>query len=390
MISIETALDIVLKSQIVLPKVQKQILKALNHFLAEDIFSPINMPPFDQSAMDGYAICGDGNQFKLIGEIKAGDTHNFLLEEGQAFRIFTGAMLPKHTTAIAKQEIVKKEGGNITILEDLKKGTSIRPKGEEIKQTGLVLKKGTKINPAAVGLIGGLGIEFVSVYQQPKIGLIITGNELTKIGDDLLRGKIYESNSLTLQSALNQNGYQASVDFVKDDYTSTKNTINHAIKTNDLVIITGGISVGDYDFVGKALTDLDVDEKFYKVNQKPGKPIYYGEKTQTKIFALPGNPAAALTCYYVYVLTAIHQLMGAKNSQLKKSSAIINHDYLKKGDRAHLLKAQVTENSVEIHKGQSSAMLSSFVNANCLIHVKSDMSEIKTGTEVELLLLPQQ
>jgi molybdopterin molybdotransferase len=152
--------------------------------------------------------------------------------------------------------------------------------------------------------------------------------------------------------------------------------------------MTGGISVGDYDFVGKALNDLNVNQVFYKVNQKPGKPLYYGEKGNVKIFALPGNPAAALTCFYVYVLTAIKNMMGENYSGLEKRNVTISHDHIKKGNRAHLLKAQVVSNKVTVHKGQSSAMLSSYVDANCLLYVDSETNLIESGDEVEVLMLP--
>ena len=388
MISIQEALTSIKSSDIRLVPIKLNTLDALNHFLAEDIFSSINMPPFSQSAMDGYAVCGDFNLFNVVGEIKAGDTHSFSLKDGEAFRIFTGAMIPENTTAIAKQEIVNRSETEIKLTEPLKQGTSIRKVGEELKQNDLVLKKGTKITPAAVGLLSGLGLEFISVYKKPTITLIVTGDELTKIGQPLAVGKIYESNSFTLKSALHTYGYQCDLKFVKDNFEDTKNTIKTAINTSDLVIITGGISVGDYDFVGSALKELKVNQKFYKVNQKPGKPLYYGELNTTKVFALPGNPAAALTCFYVYVLTALQAMMGNENPTLKTTKVKIAHQHHKKGDRANLLKAQYQNNEVTIHKGQSSAMLSSFVEANCLLHLQSGDYTLSEGHEVEILLIP--
>jgi len=388
MISINEAITIVKNSKIRLEPITLNTLDALNYFLAKDIYSPINMPPFSQSAMDGYAVCGELNSYTVIGEIKAGDTQLLELKNGEAFRIFTGAMTPNNTTSIAKQEIVDRIENKITLTESLKKGTSIRLVGEELKQNDLVLKKGTKITPAAVGLLSGLGFETISVYKKPTITLIVTGDELTKIGQPLLPGKIYESNSFTIKSALLNYGYQCDLKFVKDNFEDTKNTIDLAIKQSDLVILTGGISVGDYDFVGKALHGLNVKQQFYKVNQKPGKPLYYGELNNTKIFALPGNPAAALTCFYVYVLTALQSMMGNQNPTLSSATVKLTHNHNKKGDRANLLKALVQNNQVQIHKGQSSAMLSSFVEANCLIHLQSGDYTLNSGDEVEILLIP--
>ena len=388
MIEIDEAINLVAQSSIRLKNVELLLIDALNHYLSEDIYSNMDMPPFSQSAMDGYAICGEMNSFDVVGEVQAGDIDLKSLSEGQAYRIFTGAMIPKWTTAIAKQEIVERSGSKIELTEKIKLGTSIRLKGEEIQSGQILLKSGIQINPAAIGLMSGLGIAKVKVIKRPKITLVVTGDELTQLEEELILGRIYESNSYMLKAALLNSGFDVKISLVKDNYLETKKTIELAIQTNDLVIVTGGISVGDYDFVGKALNEIGVKEIFYKVNQKPGKPLYYGEKNNVKIFALPGNPAAALTCFYVYVLSAIKLMMGDSNPTLEKRKAIIAHDYSKKGDRAHFLKAQFNNHQVVVHSGQSSAMLSSFVDANCLLYLGGNVREVKLGEEVEILMLP--
>ncbi len=393
MINVKDALNIVNNSSIqkeiqTINLTENKTEKLSDYFLAENIYSPIDMPPFSQSAMDGYAICGDFDDYKVVGEVKAGDVHNLSINNGEAYRIFTGGMVPDGTTAIAKQEIVNRKEDVITLTENVKQGTSIRVQGEELNNGDLVISKGTKLTPAAIGLICGLGIAQIKVRKKPKVALIVTGNELTRVGNPLERGKIYESNSYTIKSALLENGIVCDLHFVKDNFEDTKSTINNAIKNNDLVIMTGGISVGDYDFVGKALLDLGVEQKFYKVKQKPGKPLFYGEINQTKVFGLPGNPAAALTSFYVYILTAIKTMMGANESQLLKIKAKMAHDFTKKGDRAHFLKAQIQDNSVKVHSGQSSAMLSSFADANCLLFLDETDHQIVKGQEVDVLMLP--
>jgi len=388
MISIAEAEHIVKTSTIVLESESLGLLNSIGHYLSNDVFSPMQMPPFSQSAMDGYAVCGTTTTFNVVGEIQAGDSNEYILKSGEAYRIFTGAMIPINTTSIAKQEIVERSNDVMTLTENLKTGTSIRLAGEELQTGDLVLKKGTKIKAAAIGLLSGLGIQTITVFKKPRITLVITGDELAKQGAPLLKGRIFESNSFTLQSALVSLGYSAKIVLVKDDFSTTKETISTAIETSDLVIMTGGISVGDYDYVGKALNELQVQQKFYKVNQKPGKPLYYGEKGNVKVFGLPGNPAAVLTCFYLYVLTAINTMTGAVNSGLLKTKVILNHDHLKKGDRGHLLKAKLIDTQVQIHKGQSSAMLSSFVDANCLLHIDSTTNQIKKGSLVDIYLLP--
>ncbi len=388
MISVATAVGIIKTSQIKTKIIEVNVIDALNYFLAEDIYSPINMPPFSQSAMDGYALCGEGDQYKVIGVIKAGDTHQFQLKQGQAYRIFTGAMIPENTTSIAKQEIVEVFGNSIKLKEVVKQGTSIRKEGEELQKGDVVLKQGTKLTPAGIGLLSGVGVSSVKIHQQPKVALIVTGNELTRLGNPLLPGKIYESNSFAIKSALLNLGIKCELHFVKDTFDATKQVIGNAINANNLVIMTGGISVGDYDFVGKALKELQVEQQFYKVKQKPGKPLFYGEKGQTKVFGLPGNPAAAITSFYVYILPAIRVMMGSSSPKLLKIKAKLAHNYTKKGDRAHFLKAQIKGDKVTIHQGQSSAMLSSFANANCFLFLDENQNEMKQGDQVDVLILP--
>ena len=389
MISIKEALARVKENTAKLGSVKIDLLSALGSVLSESIESPINMPPFDQSAMDGYALGGDAAVYTVVSEIQAGaSVTGKPLSRGEAARIFTGAMIPEGTVSIAKQEIVKRQGDTITLVEEVREGMSIRRKGEELAINELAISKGTYLNPAAIGFLSGLGIQKVNVYRKPKIAVIVTGNELTKPGEKLLPGRIYESNSATLTSVLKHAGFDSSLVTVKDDFNSTKETIGNAIDQNDVVIITGGISVGDYDFVGKALAELQVEEVFYKVKQKPGKPLFYGKKGAKSIFALPGNPAAVLTCYYIYVRTAIRGLIGISTPMLEEREVSLLHDFTKKGDRAHFLKAYLTPEGVKVHAGQSSAMLSSFVGANSLIYLSEEDREIKKGDKVLVYILP--
>mgnify|MGYP006093439919 FL=1 len=389
MISIKEALTRVRENTAKLDSVNVDLLNALGSVLSESIQSPINMPPFDQSAMDGYALGGEAIVYTVVTEIQAGaSVAGKSLARGEAARIFTGAMIPEGTTSIAKQEIVKRDGDTITLLEKVREGMSIRKKGEELAINEIAISKETYLNPAAIGFLSGLGIQKVNVYRKPKIAVIVTGNELTKPGEKLLPGRIYESNSATLTAVLKHAGFDSSLVTVKDDFNSTKETIGNAIDQNDVVIITGGISVGDYDFVGKALAELQVEEVFYKVKQKPGKPLFYGKKGAKSVFALPGNPAAVLTCYYMYVRTAIRSLIGISNPMLEEREVSLLHDFTKKGDRAHLLKAYINTEGVQIHTGQSSAMLSSFVGANSLIYLSEEDREIKKGVKVLVYILP--
>ncbi|XCF05326.1 gephyrin-like molybdotransferase Glp [Tamlana crocina] len=391
MISIEKAIQLV-KQQVkpLLKVTTKPVEKACGYELSKDILSPINMPPFRQSAMDGYALnLHDSLEYQLIGEIKAGDGQQPVLKPGEALRIFTGAAVPDSANAVMMQEKVEVNGKSISIEHHVENETNIRPLGEQVKQSELALKKGTKLTPAAIGYLSSLGISEVSVFQKPSIALISTGNELVEPGTDLPYGKIYESNSKMLLSALySLKFYDVSIHKLEDDYAKTLDKLKTIIKQNDLVLITGGISVGDYDYVGKALNELGVEEVFYKVKQKPGKPLFFGKKNNTTIFALPGNPAAALTCFYVYVYIALQNMMGRESNKLPYVEAKSLSNFEKKGDRPQFLKAIFTDGKVEILEGQSSAMQQTFALSNALVFVPEHVTKIDINDTVETILLP--
>ncbi|WP_203258764.1 molybdopterin molybdotransferase MoeA [Hyunsoonleella ulvae] len=391
MITISEAISIVKNNGKTLQQATlKKVEKAGGYQLFEDILSPINMPPFRQSAMDGYALhLNKSLTYTLIDEIKAGDGHQPELKPGEAVRIFTGAPVPDTANAVMMQEKVAVNGDVITITNHIEPQLNIRPLGEQVKTGDIALKKGTKLTPAAIGYLLSLGITEVSVFKKPNIAIVTTGNELIEAGQELPYGKIYESNSKMLLSALyNLKFYDITLYKVEDNYDKTRDTLSKAIGTNDLVIITGGISVGDYDFVGKALTALGVQQQFYKVKQKPGKPLFYGKKQDTQIFALPGNPAAALSCFYVYVYIALQGMMNRKNLELPRITAKTINSFVKKGDRPQFLKGIYTDGEVEILDGQNSSMLQTFALANALVFAAEDVTNIKTGDEIQVILLP--
>jgi len=391
MITVEEAIELVQKHTF--PLEQKKSISALKScgfVLVEDVYSPINMPPFNQSAMDGYAISiHDDETYNVINEVKAGDGHHPVLKIGNAVRIFTGAPVPETANAVIMQEQVFIEGEEIKIDKTISINENIRPLGEQIKKGETALKKGTKLTSAAIGYLSSLGITEVTVYKKPSITIIVTGDELIEAGKPLAYGNIYESNSGMLLSALNSLGFtNISLHQVKDDYEKTLSKLDTVINNNDMVIITGGISVGDYDFVGKALRELNVEQLFYKVKQKPGKPLFFGKKKDKIIFALPGNPAAALSCFYIYVNSALQKMSGNVDFSLTKIIAKSNSEYIKKGDRAQFLKALLKEGRVTILEGQSSAMLHTFALANALVYVSENQTNIKINEEVNVICLP--
>lgn len=390
MISLNDAINKVKSTTKTLNKINVSIVDALDFVLAEDILSPISFPPFAQSAMDGYAIRNDNNEevFTLINEIKAGDNAEHLtLNSGEAIRIFTGAMIPQNTICVVRQEDVFLFEGKIKVLVMPLKGMNVRLLGEQIQKNTLAIKKGSILNPGSIGYLSMLGITEVFVYSKPKITIITTGNELTKIGDELLPGKIYESNSNTLIAGLKKYGFQANSITVEDTYDAVRNAFQEEIENSDMIIFTGGISVGDYDFVGKVLEDLDVQTIFYKVKQKPGKPLFFGEYNHKLVFGLPGNPAAVLTSFYLYVLPCLAKMIGRQNDFIIKSRAKLRSNFSKTPAMTHLLKGLNIGDKVELLPAQSSAMLSSFVYANCIAIFEEGKEEWKEDDMVEIFII---
>ena len=389
MVSVQDAFSILQNNLPALQQVEIPLIQVQKHVLAEAVFSPINMPPFRQSAMDGYALClFEGLEYEIIGEIKAGDSHLVELLPGQAIKIFTGAAVPDSAQAVIQIEKVSEKDGRLFLEEVVKPETNVRPVGEQIAVGELALEKGTLLNAAAIGFLAGLGFTSAKVFQKPNVGIVVTGNELTKPGEPLEYGKVYESNGIMLATALKEAYFEnVALYEVNDDFENTKNKLAEALSENEVVLVSGGISVGDYDFVARALKELEVETLFYKVNQKPGKPLFAGKTKDKIIFALPGNPAAALTCFYVYVVPTLFILSGKAPNYSQSRLISIAHDYSVRNTRSQFLKANIVNDEANVLSHQASSMLNSFAVSNGLVFVPDGIYELKKGDKVEVYLL---
>ncbi|WP_031445310.1 molybdopterin molybdotransferase MoeA [Arenibacter algicola] len=391
MIPVKEAIEVIDKNIIPLEEKEKINVQFSNgHVLFQDVSSPINMPPFRQSAMDGYALLLQNDvTYTIIDEVKAGDNHNPVLKPGEAVRIFTGAAVPNSANAVIMQESVIVENNRLILQKPVVFGENIRPLGEQVKKGGVALRKGTKISPAAVGYLTSLGITEVVVFKGPSIAIVVTGSELVEAGHALTYGKIYESNSGMLLSALNSIGHtDVIIHKVSDDYAQTYSVLEKVIAQHDVILITGGISVGDYDVVGKVLQGLSVEQLFYKIKQKPGKPFFFGKKNKTIVFGLPGNPAAVLSCFYIYIYPALQKISGDIGFKLPRITVKSGSNFIKKGDNAQFLKAILKDGEATILKGQSSAMLQTFALANAMVYMPEEQKEISMGDLVEVIRLP--
>lgn len=391
MISVQEAQEIIYQNS---PERKHQILpleESFGYTNAMDIISKYNIPHFSQSSMDGYAIRFEDkdSKLKIAGEMPAGSTEQFHLENGNACRIFTGAPLPAGTDTVVMQEKVTIENNNYLIIEDpdLEKGSNVRDAGSDAKKDSIAIRTGSYLSAAAIGYLAGIGCTEVTVYAPPSVSLILTGNELVKPGNDLGFGQVFESNSFQLKSVLKQCGIRTIESFwVKDDPTEVEKTLDHAISKTDIVILVGGVSVGDYDYVIDATKKCGVQQRFHKIRQKPGKPFYFGTKGEKLIFGLPGNPSSALTCFYLYIAPLLSKLM-KRPAITTETNAVTTSAYQKKNGLTHFLKASYTDGKVTPLYAQESYRLQSFAEANCLMVLPEASNGCEKDEVVEVILL---
>lgn len=373
--------------------VEVKLTASCGLLLAKDVFAQVSVPPFDNSAMDGYAVQLDGqrNVWKLNGEIPAGTASLSPLQKGTAIRIFTGSPVPEGANAVIQQEIVELVDNKLVCSDaSLKPGMNIRTSGSQIRQGELVLTAGKKITPGAIGLLASCGIDRVAVYKAPSVGVIITGSELTETGTALEPGKIYNSNAPMLETSLRQLGIdQITLGHTTDKFETTRELIHQFVEQHDLVVISGGISVGDYDFVKTALESLEAHTLMYKIKQRPGKPFYAGLCRNKMIFALPGNPASVLSCFTHYVKPVLKKMMGYVQVWQPDAWAPITSGCDNKSGFTFFLKGNWHKGKVDVLPGQQSFNLMAFADANCFIELPEDANSVSEGTLVPVYFLYQ-
>jgi len=392
MITVTEAKEIVNKNVTTLAPVKSMLSQAANKVLAEDVYALVDIPAFPQSSMDGYAFCYDGwrehKKLKIVGEVAAGDNKEFALEPENAVRIFTGGAVPTGADTVIMQEKVKTVNGEL-IIEDqnLEAGNSVRPKGAEVKAGTLALEKGNILSPAAIAFLAGIGTTEVKVYPDPSITIIITGNEFQQPGAPLLYGQVYESNSFALKAVLKQLQIaNVRVLYAIDTLEVVTSSLQKALQQSDVVLLTGGISGGEYDFVLQAATECGVEKLFHKVKQRPGKPLYFGKKGDKLVFGLPGNPSSVLTCFYQYVIPALGKLCNKKIAHTLRVP--LSKPFQKNTGLTHFLKGIYDGKTATPLDAQESYRLSSFAIANCLIQIDEEITSLKEGELVDLYLLP--
>ncbi|MBT4478310.1 MAG: molybdopterin molybdotransferase MoeA [Flavobacteriales bacterium] len=395
MISVEQAKKTISNCCKVKPIITVDLLSAVGFVLSEDVIAKINIPSFDNSAMDGYAIQHQDiengiNQFYIVEEVKAGDQPKNRIKTGECVPIYTGAPTPLGADSIIMVEKTTIVNGKMMVEKGYKskKGQHIRLLGEQIEKGKIALVKGSIIRPSTASYLSALGEVTVPIFSQPKVKIITTGNEIIKAGIPLEFGQIYESNSTALIALLKEQKVTNITTEIARDTTDNLLKKLQDINQYDIVILTGGISVGKYDLVEDCLTEIGVENKFYKVAQKPGKPLFFGIKENTLFFALPGNPAAVITSYYQYIYPTIRKMMGFEKTELEKVKLPLLQEILIKENRSVFLKGKRNGKGVNILSGQGSHILSSFSKADCFIYLPQGKTHWFKGENVEVQILP--
>lgn len=350
------------------------LIHASGMVTAEAVFSPIAMPLFTQSSMDGYAI--QLNYIDAImpiqDELPAGTSKQLELKEGHSIKVFTGGPVPLGADCVIQKEWVTQVDNAIQVIQKTdEKGLNIRVPGSSVQQDDLVVEKGTCLHPYQLSMMASLGINEVLVYPAPVITLIITGNELVKPGQSLHFGQVYESNSIGLAAALKSVGVNdLKIVYVRDSLEATAAEIKHALNCSDMVLLTGGVSVGDYDYVAEACKQEGVQIIFHGVKQKPGKPLLFGTHQEKLVFGLPGNPSSVLHCFHQYVKPAIAWMTGQVSAAPIKAKLI--EGYQKKPGLVFFLKGFIQDGWVTILPAQASYQVGAFSKANCWVELPAE------------------
>jgi molybdopterin molybdotransferase len=370
---------------------QIPLAAALDCFAAEDCFARLPLPNFDNSAMDGYAVvagsCARGKRLRVVGEQPAGLDRQLRVCAGEAVRIFTGAPMPGGADAVVMQEDVTREGNEILINVDIDVGEFVRRRGCDLGEGQKILAAGERIRAATLALLASQGFGEITVGGEVNAAIISTGDELVKFGEQLRPGQIYESNSILLQALLQKCcAIVQSVQSCRDDDDSLGQALRSGIK-NRVLIINGGVSVGEHDLVQAALRSLGAEIDIWRVAIKPGKPFLFGRIGECAVFGLPGNPVSAFVTFLRFVRPAILKMMGACESELEpaKVPAKLTVDLGNDGDRARYFRGRFGAGKFSPIGRQESHALFGLSQSNALLRLAAG-EELKSGTAVELLL----
>ncbi|MGE0825308.1 MAG: gephyrin-like molybdotransferase Glp [Candidatus Binatia bacterium] len=400
MISVHDALSTILETVSPLAGERVNLLDAVGQVLAEEIRSEREVPPFPNSAMDGYAVrwediheTDEDQPIKLdvLEVIQAGAVPAQAVTLGTASKIMTGAVMPSGADTVIKVEDTEEHEGQVWIRRSERQGTNVRHNGEDIRRGQVVLAPGRVLRAADIGLLASIGRSFVLVRQRPRVAILSTGNELVEVDESLRPGQIVNSNAYTLAAAVRETGaIPVPLAIVRDTLPEIRAALGEAVR-HDVVLSTGGVSVGDFDFVKQAMDELGMHRLFWQVAQKPGKPLTFGLLRERPYFGLPGNPVSALVCFYLYTRPALRRMMGHQKLSFPVVSATVGEEITKAKGLTEFIRCRL-----ELAKGhyiahstgtQSSGVLSSLSLGDGLIIGPADFPLLPQGMQVKVLVL---
>ena len=400
MISVEEALDKVLSHIHPLGTEKVSLTDALGRVLAEDIHAPRDIPPLDNSGMDGYAVRWEdivdasqdrSTRLEVIEDLPAGFIAKKEVRKGQAIRIMTGAPIPEGADTVVPVEETKKDGNFVLISKAIVLGDSIRHAGEDVKKGDRVISKGDLIRPAEIGMLASVSRSSIHVYQRPLVAILCTGEELVDVDESLNDAKIVSSNSYTLAAQVRDCGaIPMQLGIAKDRKEAIEQKLSQGLRA-DVLVSSAGVSVGDYDYVRDVLSDLGMEMIFWKVAMRPGKPLAFGTIRGKPVFGLPGNPVSSMVSFEQFVRPSLLKMMGHSNLFRPVIEAILKEEIHKEPGRRHFIRAFVSFEQdhyyVTTTGDQGSAILRSMIKANGLVMIPENERYVRAGEKVKVQLL---
>jgi molybdopterin molybdotransferase len=384
MLTVAEAKEIVLSAVRTGPSRAMPLAEALDCVLAQDVKSPVDLPLWDNSAVDGYAVRASdvagasensSIHLRVIAEAPAGAAANVGLEPQACVRIFTGAPIPAGADAVVMQEDTHPHHeGYIAVAESVEPGENIRRAGDDVTKNEAVLRAGTLLGPSQLGLAAAVGVAQLVVYPRPRVGVLVTGAEIVEPGRPLREGQIHDSNSYALCAFVRKAGCEpVDLGIADDTREDLHEKIDYGLSECDVVVTVGGVSVGEYDLVKDVLAELGCEQKLWRIAMRPGKPFVFGARAEKLVFGLPGNPVSAAVTFLVLVRPALLKMRGLTEIELPSLSAETAEDFVNSGDRLHYMRATLRRDGekwlVRPMPRQGSHVISSIANANCLVEV---------------------
>jgi molybdopterin molybdotransferase len=388
MISVEDALAVIGRAKAA-PRAERTPLpKALGRVLARDLVSRVSMPPFDKSAMDGYAIHSRdvSGSFRIVETISAGAVPSKAVRTRECAKIMTGGMLPRGADRVVRRELAIEDDGRVrfTGRDD---GPNICLRGEDVKPGDIVLKKGALLRPAEIGILASMGAAEVHVFERPAVGIIATGSEIVAPGKRLLQGRIHDSNSFSLAAQAESCG--AAVRMRRraaDTPAAIRRAVSSALETCRLILVSGGVSAGDFDYVPGVLRGLGVGIVFEQVAVQPGKPTVFGTRGGIVVFGMPGNPVSTFVIFEVFVKPILFRMMGRAFEPLTVAGTLTRALLRRRTGRAAFVPVRIAGERVERPEYHGSAHIQALAGANGLVYIPAGSEGYPEGSRVDVRL----